>query len=214
MRVALSRAFAVALIAGLAACGGDASTGPGPGGGSGQLDVLRPSSSAPAILTTDTSFIATRGQTEELRLYYAPDSTSGSSTGEEFLRFKLEDGSLLRYPQDHPKAGALFQDGDTITIHVTVVPDSLIVRFEPSGLQFSPSAPALLEMRYPEASRDYNDDGVEDQTDTQLQSQIRIWKQENPGDAWVPISNLSDNDEATETVKAFLTSFTRYALAI
>ena len=74
-------------------------------------------------------------------------------------------------------AGALFQDGDTITIRIQVAQDQLIVTMEPSGLLFDPFEPAELELRYPEADDDYDDDGT---PDPERETRIDPWLVERP----------------------------------
>lgn len=200
-------ATTLALVTLGAACGG--STGPEPHTKTGaDLLFLRPASGSPPLLTHDTSFVATRGRTQTVELYYEDPEQPGQA-GERFLRFKLEDTSLQQYPPGHPRAGAAFQDGDTITISIHVPQDTLLARFEPSGLKFNPDAPARLELRYVEADRDYDGDGTED---PELDGQIDLWKQELPSEPWTRIGTVKD--ASLEEIQALLTSFTRYALAI
>jgi hypothetical protein len=175
----------------------------------GELTFLRRAPNAPPLLTTDTSFVATRGEDVRVELFYAPDPGSGESRGERFLRFELEETSLLRYPDNHPRAGTLFADGDTVTITIRLEDDLLLGSFEPSGLQFDPNDPAELEFRYAEADDDYDGDG---DSDPELEDDIDLWRQERPGDPWVKIGELQDVE--LDEIEAFLTSFTRYALAI
>ncbi len=208
-RRALCRTVAIAVTLVVAAgCGEDDSTGPNttptP---EAQLTFLRPAAGAPALLTSDTSFVATRGEEAEIRLFYAaPD---GQSEGEEFLRLKIDEESLLTYPDDHPRAGAAFLAGDTITIRIQVDPDHLIATLEPSGLLFAPDRPAELKMRYVEADGDIDEDGEDD---PELEGEIDLWRQERPGDPWFRIGELKDAD--LDEVSARLFGFSRYALAI
>lgn len=172
------------------------------------LSFLRQSAAAPALTTYDTSFVATRGQDTDIRIRYLP--TGGSSSGEEFLEFDLDDETLLRYPASHPRAGAPFVDGDTVTIRIQIDPTSLIVTMEPSGLEFDPDKPAELEIRYGNADDDWDGDGSSDPPSNE--SLIELWRQENPGDPWFPVGQLKDAE--LDRIRAELTSFSRYALAI
>lgn len=172
-----------------------------------ELSILRPGAGAPALLTSDTTFVATRGERLEIELFYA---APGGGPGEEFLEFELEDGSLLRYPPGHPRAGQTFADGDTITIRISVDPALLIATMEPSGLEFDPEDPAELEMRYNNADDDYDDDGESDPPENE--GRIDLWRQESPGDPWERVGEIKDNE--LDRVRALLTSFSRYALAI
>jgi hypothetical protein len=176
-----------------------------------ELDLLflRPAEDAPPLLTTDTSFVATKGQDTRVEMFYAPAPGSGEDKGERFLRFELEEETLLRYPNGHPMAGALFQEGDTITIRIQIAEDRLLATLEPSGLQFDPFEPAELELRYPEADDDYDDDGS---PDPERETEIDLWRQENPGDPWTRVGDVKSEDE--DKIEARLLSFSRYALAI
>jgi len=200
----------------LGACGGGSSTGPlpppppPPTKATNELSFLIQAANAPALVTTDTTFLATRGQELKVQLFYEPVAGSGQSEGDEFLEFELDPQSLLRYPPGHPKAGQLFQAGDTISIRIQVDPNELLVTMEPSGLQFDPAHPAQLELRYGHADDDYDGDGAADPPETE--SQIDLWRQEFPGDPWVRVGEIKDTE--TNRVRAFLTSFSRYALAI
>jgi len=194
----------------VAACGDDSPTDPGPIPiPEAQLTFLRQAPNAPPLLTTDTTVLATKGQDLEVRIFYAPAPGSGSQTGEEFLRLKLEEETLLRYPANHPRQGALFQDGDTVSIRIQVAPEDIIATLEPSGLQFDPSEPAKLKLRYAESDDDIDDDGDDD---PELEVEIDMWRQENPGDPWFRIGTVKSED--LDEVEAELFGFSRYALAI
>ena len=173
-----------------------------------ELAFLRQRAGAPALTTTDTSFVATRGQGLEIEIDYAPEG--GETDGEEFLEFELDDESLLRYPAGHPRAGQLFQDGDTVTIRLRIDPTLLIVTLEPSGLEFDPQEPAELEIRYGNADDDYDDDGTPDPPESE--ERIDLWRQEAVGAPWFRVGEIKDRE--LDRVRARLTSFSRYALAI
>lgn len=173
-----------------------------------ELTFLRQSGSAPALLTADTSLVATRGEAFRLRLFYEPEPGSSSTEGERFLELEWDDDSLAEYPPGHPMAGQAFVDGDTITIRVSVEPSLLIASLEPSGIVFDPDAPAELEIRYVNADDDYDQDGSPDPEDEDL---IDLWRQEDPGDPWTRIGELKDLDQ--DRIRATLVSFSRYALA-
>ena len=189
------------------ACGDDSPTDPGPTPvPEAQLTFLRQAPNAPPLLTTDTTVLATKGQDLEVRLFYAD---SGGGAGEEFLRLKIEEETLLRYPQNHPRQGATFQDGDTVSIRIQVDTDDIIATLEPSGLTFNPNEPAKLKLRYAEADDDIDDDGDDD---PELETEIDMWRQENLGDPWFRIGTAKSED--LDEVEAELFGFSRYALAI
>lgn len=188
----------------IAGCGDDPA-GPGGGGDTTRppngLIFLVPAVGAPALVTSDTSFVATKGVRSEIRLSY--------ENGDQFLELDIEDGSLLRYPINHPKAGALFADGDTVTISIAIDPSTLSATLLPSGLQFDSLNPAELELRYQNADPDLDGDGDED---PELEDEIDLWRQENPGDPWERVGTLQDF--SLDRVRAELTQFSRYALGI
>ncbi len=92
---------------------------------------------------------------------------------------------------------------------MSVDPVLLIATLEPSGLTFSPLEPAELEIRYVNADDDYDDDG---DSDPELEDDIDLWRQENPGDDWERTGDLKDLE--TDRIRAFLTGFSRYGLGI
>lgn len=211
---ALARAPVVAAVGlALLACGDDPPTSPGEGSPpesvpESELAFVRQADEAPALLTTDTSFVATRGEDLRVEIFYEDPEEPGSS-GERFLRFELEEESLERYPEDHPRSGATFEPGDTVTITLRVSPDTLKADFSPSGLQFDAGEPAELEMRWIEADRDVDDDGEEE---PEFEEEVDLWKQEAPGDPYVRVGELKDFER--DELRAFLDSFTIFAVAI
>jgi hypothetical protein len=194
-----------------AACGDDEPTGvpePPDSVPESQLTFLRQDVQAPALVTYDTTVIATAGQQLDLEIRYA--ALPGQDSGEKFLEFELDDESLLSYPPNHPtRPGQLFSPGDTVWIRVVVDPQLLIATFEPSGLTFNPTEPAEVEIRYGNADDDYDDDG---ESDPELEVEIDLWRQGNPGDDWERSGDLKDLE--TDRVRAFLNGFSRYGLGI
>lgn len=173
-----------------------------------RLTFLRPAIDAPPLETYDTTFVATAGQGLDVLLRYEP--RPGESEGAEFLEFELDSESLARYPADHPtRPDAAFTAGDTVWIRIVVDPDQLIASFFPSGLQFSTLHPAQLEIRYRNADEDFDDDG---DPDPELEDSIDLWRQESPGDPWQRVGELKDVE--LDGIRAFLSTFSRYGLAI
>lgn len=173
-----------------------------------ELSFLRQGATVPPLRTSDTTFVATRGQRLKVELEYLPEP--GETEGEEFLEFELEDESLLRYPSGHPRAGQLFQDGDTITIRIQIDAERLIATMSPSGLEFSQDDPAELEIRYGNADDDYDEDGSPDPPEAE--NEIDLWRQATINDPWERVGQIKDRE--LNRVRALLTSFSRYALAI
>lgn len=190
-------------------CGDDDVTAPGETGvPHAQLTFLQPADTAPPLLTTDTSVVATRGEELDVEIFHEDPDDPGQP-GDRFLRFELDEESLFRYPEDHPRGGALFGPGDTVTIHIRLAADTLLVDFGPDGLQFSSDEPAELRIRYAEADRDTDDDG-EDEED--FEDEVDLWRQEAPGEEWFRVGRLKDFE--LDEIEADLESFTRFAAAI
>ena len=190
---------ATAVVAALAAvslvgCGDPSSSGPVTKPEA-ELEFVPVRATAPALETTDTSFWAVKGQERELGIRF--QGQGGPGTGSKFLEFKVSDNSLLRWPD-----GTLFQDGDSVEIHVTVDAGLYVVDFEPAGLRFNPSEPAELELDYGEADEDF----------LVREGEFDAWRQEISNQPWELIDSvqLEDLDE----VEILLLGFTRYALAI
>ena len=159
------------------------------------LDFIRRSATSPPLETTDTSFWAVLGQTRELEIRF--QGQGGTGTGKKFLELDIDDESLLRRPD-----GTSFALGDSIEIFVSIDPDRFLVDLEPSGLEFNPAQPAVLEIRYDEAESE----------DLERETEFELWRQESPGDPWELVGSvqLEDFDE----IEAQIFGFTRYALAI
>ena len=183
----------------LAACDDDSQTLSGPDPGDmlpeSQLDFVARRSSAPPLVTMDTSFWAVKGEDRELEIRF--QGQGGPGTGKKFLEFRVDKNTLLRRPN-----GAAFQDGDSIEIFVTIDTVFYLANFEPAGLEFNPTEPAELGLKYDEAEDDF----------LTRETEFGLWRQENPGDPYVLLGSVQIED--FDEIEAKLFSFTRYALAI
>ena len=167
--------------------------------------LLRFDANAPAIESPDTSFVATAGERTSFRVFF-----EGGKGSERFLDFELQGRSLYRYPPGHPRAGRRFVDGDTVTITVSINPETLSIQFGPKGLEFSEDKPARIEIGYLFADPDLDGDGT---PDPQLLPSIRMFRHPTPGAPWQPLD--SKNDLLDKRVKFDeVVKFSRYALAI
>ncbi|HEU4996436.1 MAG TPA: hypothetical protein VFT29_16575 [Gemmatimonadaceae bacterium] len=172
-----------------------------------RLDVnfLRPALTAPPVANPVVAFYAKKGQDVEAIMWYRKDADRPDST--EFMRFRLQDNSLLARPD-----GSAFAPGDSVLITITLAdPQRLIIDMQPSGLRFSPVKPAELKLSFEEADEDLNEDGVVNEADGAIVGQFAIWKRERPGDPWLKLSSLVEI--GTYDVKAFINGFTGYAIA-
>ena len=123
------------------------------------------------------------------------------------MRLRVNANSLLATPDGLP-----IPPGDSVLITMSVVdPTEMLFDMQPTGLTFSPLAPAELKIHYDHANGDLNDDGTTDSRDSTIEQTLAIWRQENLGDPFVRLTSVLviESDEAD----AELTGFSRYALA-
>ena len=192
-----ARLSALILLA-IAACGGE-STAPQQRNET-ELHFVRLSATAPPLGATVVTLWAKRGTDREVRIGY-----QGSS--EDYVRFRVGKDALLQRPD-----GSTIAVGDSVLITMTVIdPTKFIVQFQPAGLKFSASSPARLKFEFNQANRDLDGNGVVDGTDTSLETQLAIWRQEANGLPWVKLS--SDVEVEINEVSADLLGFSGYALA-
>jgi len=194
----------VALVASTLSC----SDTSGPAGGDtkspAELTIVRLAAASPPLFNPVDSFYAKRGENRETRIYFAD---IGGNAGEEYLRLRVDAPSLLARPD-----GSLFQEGDSILIHVVVVdPTQLLFELQPSGLRFSSAAPASLTIHYDHANNDFNGDGRVDQEDDSIETTLGIWRQETLTDPFVRLGSAVFKD--LKEIDADLNGFSRYALA-
>lgn len=202
-----------ALLALAAACGGE--TGPGPDDcppgtvcppPGGAQPTIAPLNLAPGAVQNPTvSFWAVRGQSRSTAILFQDDD----GDTEELLEFTVPSNSLLSAPD-----GRRYAVGDSVRITITLVdPARLLFDFQPSGLRFSATDPARLEIEYGDATGgDIDDDGDVDARDAQLSSQLAIWLQENASSPFFRLES-SLNDEVIDEIEADVLGFTRYGIA-
>lgn len=198
------RAFLVFCCGLLAAALLSCSDNTGPGGvPDTSLHVVKQDTLAPPLDSTVAHLWARVGDGREVRIEYQPPADSA----EDFLRFEVPGDALLRKPD-----GSAFQPGDSILITVTVLdPAKFLFRFEPAGLVFSPDHPARLKLYYYNANHDFDDNGVVDSTDTEIEHTLNLWRRETTGAPWFQIGSVKF--EELDEIDANILSFTEYALA-
>ncbi len=198
----------IALLLVAMGCGEDSTEPVDEGVPEEQLRFLRFPADLATPATMDTSFWAVRGEDRRLVLRYEPEPGQDPADAEEFLEFRVREKSLHRRPD-----GSLFQDGDSVRIRVTVDPDGrFLFRFEPSGLDFSATDPAELEIEYVRLGGDLDDDGDVDLEDVEFEQRMRLWKQEAPGEPWFPVGTIKI--EELDEIRGEVTSFTGFAIAV
>ena len=180
-------------------------TGPTQGRRTEDLHFLRVKPGAPALAANAVSFYAKRGDDRSAVLYYS--ALPGASDSTKLLDFRVPAGALLSRPD-----GSSYAPGDSVLIRITVLdPVHMILGFEPSGIRFSPDAPARLEFSFAEANDDLNDDGNVDAQDDALRAQLSFWVQETSGGLWFKVQTalVLDLREADGSIGGF----SGYALA-
>lgn len=200
----LSHLGLVAIAATIVSCSDSNGPGPGDSKNPAELTIVHLANTSPPLLNPVDSFYAKRGEDREIRIFFA-DIEGGQ--GEEYLRLRIKAQSLLARPD-----GSLFQEGDSILVHVLVVdPGQLLFELQPSGLRFSASEPAELKIHYDHADDDFNDDGEVDQEDDSIETTLGIWRQETLTDPFVRLGSAVVKD--LKEIEAELEGFSRYALA-
>ena len=168
------------------------------------LNVARLASTSPPLFNPEASLYFKKGQDDELQIFFQ-DGLGGP--GEEFLRLRVRDESLLSRPDGTP-----FAAGDSVLITVRVVDvTKILFEMEPSGLSFNPALPAELKIHYSHADHDFNEDGGTNAEDDQIKSQLGIWRQATLTDPFIRLGSV--NVEGTEEINADILGFSRYAIA-
>lgn len=184
----------------LAASASNAPKGP-PGS---SIPILQQSATAPALATYRVAFWAYVGQPSLVTVRYQP--TAGQLVGDPFLRFEIPRNSLVA-----GGSGLALRRGDSVAMTLTIDPNSFSVDFQPSGVVFSPNAPARLALWYGNANLDLNGNGVLDGNDRALVDQLAFWYQLAPSASW--FKQLSRNDPTQTLVGTELYHFSEYAVS-
>lgn len=146
------------------------------------------------------SFWAVRGQERSVQINYL--SATGD-TSWQFLRLTTTDPAWV------PGLGEL-APGDSVLITVSVDPSDIRVSLEPTGLVFGD--PAQLQISYSGADGDLNGDGVVDDADAYIESQLLgLWYREGTDAAWEPIPAVQSL--ADKSFIAALPHFCEYAVS-
>lgn len=170
----------------------------------GALTILALAQNSPPVFDPEVSFYAVRGDGREGAIYF---QDAGGGQGEEFLRLKLDQASLLRRPD-----GSLIAAGDSVLITIRVVDATRILfELEPSGLAFDPLHPAELKLEYDHADGDFNRDGTIDSEDDAIEAELAIWRQAVLNGPFTRLGSVRIED--AREIEADLTSFSRYAIA-
>ena len=147
------------------------------------------------------SFWAVRGESRSIRINY---SSTIDSDIHPFLELTTTD------PVFAPEIGEIAM-GDSVLITVTVDTSKIGVKFEPTGLQFGTAS--QLKIYYGGASGDLNGDGVANNDDAQIETQLLgLWYREYTNDDWSQVSASQSVEEKSFTYA--LPHFCEYAVAL
>jgi hypothetical protein len=173
----------------------------GAGGGGGGSGVLRASLVGGLSLTQYTaSFWAVRGQERSLQINYLGATGDTSS---QFLKLTVTDPAYV------PGLGDL-ASGDSVLITVSIDPTNVKVSLEPTGLVFGD--PGQLQISYGGADGDLNGDGVVDDADAYIESQLLgMWYREGMADGWEKIPAVQS--VADKSFMTTLPHFCEYAVS-
>ena len=162
--------------------------------------LLAAQSSGLSLNQYSASFWAVRGEPRSLQINYL---SSTGDTSSPFLRLTTTD------PVYVPGVGDL-APGDSVLITVTIDPNNIKVSLEPTGMLFG--EPGQLQISYGGAEGDMNGDGVVDDADSYIESQLLgLWYREGTDSAWerIPAVQLLSDKSFTSA----LPHFSEYAVS-
>lgn len=168
--------------------------------------LASPSAGTLPLAAFQVSFWAVKGQQRSAQINYLSSACATSSPCP-YFRFTVPKQALERRPD-----GGNIWWGDSVLITASVDSSLILVRMEPTGLEFDHDSPPLLEIWYTGASDDLNGDGAVDATDTYIKGNLLgLFSQQQLIDPWLILS--SSHDVATERFQATLGHFTGFAVS-
>ena len=168
------------------------------------LPTLRQSPSAPPLETYQLTFVVSRWHASTVTVNYLP--VGNETVGQPFLSFYIPRKGLVAGAGGQPLGR-----NDSLTMTLTIDPVSFDVDFQPSGVVFASSTPAVLTLWYENADPDLNGDGVVDSTDQAWLQQLTFYYQVAGGTTWA--KQLTKNDPTMPSVTSALYHFSEYAVS-
>ena len=174
-------------------------------GTSGDSSITLLTATGTSSVNSPTSFYAVQGLDRQGELYYV-DPSSGN-TARKLLRLRVRAHTQITRPD-----GTLLAPGDSILITITLIDRlHLIAQFEPAGLRFSGSDPAVLTMWFGETDHDLNHDGIVNAADATITQTFSIFRQAYTGAPWTRIP--STVTAGVDDVVAAIPGFSNYVIA-
>ena len=168
------------------------------------IPTLRQAPTAPPLETYHLSFVVSRWHASTVTVNYLP--SGDARVGQPFLSLYIPKTGLVA-----GASGAPLEKNDSLTITLTIDPVTFDVDFQPSGVLFSTTTPALLTLWYENANPDCNGDGVVDSADQALLQRLTFYYQVAGGATWV--KQPSKNDPTMPSVTSALYHFSEYAVS-
>ena len=149
------------------------------------------------------SFWALPTRDQEIQINYQ----AADGSWQPYVWFKIPKDGLSRWPD-----GTGFAEGDSVLITVAIDTTSLVVQFEPTGLEFNPLAPAQLNVWYTGADPDLDGSGAVDGADSHIEEELLgVWVQEFAADPWTLVT--AAQSIPSKRFSASLSHFSDYAVS-
>jgi len=149
------------------------------------------------------SFWALPTRDQEIQINYQ----AADGSWQPYVWFTIPKDGLSRRPD-----GTAFAEGDSVLITVAIDTTSLVVRFEPTGLEFNPMAPAQLNVWYTGADPDLDGSGAVDGADSRIEEEmLGVWVQEFAADPWTLVTTVQSIP--SKRFSAYLSHFSDYAVS-
>ena len=162
------------------------------------IHLLRQAARAPALETYQVAFWARRDRPSYVAVNYV--------NGDPFLRFYIPKDGIKSTLEDRN-----IDARDSVRITVTIDPQTFAADFQPQGLQFDKRHPASLYFWYEHAEQDCNGDGVVDDADRAILSQLSMFRRPTAPSQWQKV--ISELTQGLPLVYTEMKHFSIYAVS-